>query len=72
MSEAAFEALVEEGYDPKYNARNIKRVIDQRLRLPLSRIVAQGTVSENESVYIDMVGGSFVFGAVPGVASAGA
>ena len=72
MSEAAFEALVDEGYDPKYNARNIKRVIDQRLRLPLSRIVAQGTVSENESVHIDRVDGSFVFGAIPGVASAGA
>jgi len=72
LSEAALEALVDEGYDPKYNARNIKRVIDQRLRLPLSRIVAQGTVSENESVHIDRVDGSFVFGAIPGVASAGA
>lgn len=73
LSDAAFEALVDEGYDPKYNARNIKRVIDQRLRLPLSRIIAQGTVGYFETVYVDLKDDDYTFGViVNGAAHAGA
>lgn len=56
------ESILAEGFDTKYNARNIKRVIDRRIRLPLSRIVAtqQCKAGASVSIAVDQDGG-FIF-----------
>lgn len=58
-------ALLKEGYDSKYNARNIKRVIDHRLRLPLARIMGGHQVSAMEAVLIGYEDAKFTFRALP-------
>lgn len=47
------QKLVDEGYDPKYNARNICRVIEQRIQTPLARLIASGAVAEKDEVIFD-------------------
>lgn len=68
VSPAAQTALLEEGYDPKYNAREIKRVVDQRLRLPLARLLGRAAVDVSEGIVIDYKGkhpdGKFEFFAI--------
>ena len=36
MTNAALSAIAEEGYDPTYGARPLKRVIQQRMQNPLA------------------------------------
>ena len=63
VSKAAQEALLTEGYDPKFNARNIKRTIDKQLRLPLARIIGNKSIQEDEDVAVDYIDGQYTFGA---------
>ena len=65
VTTAAQKALLEEGYDSKYNARNIKRVINQRLRLPMARVVSGNQVLSTEGVLIDVEDSKFTFRALP-------
>jgi ATP-dependent Clp protease ATP-binding subunit ClpB len=61
----AQRAMLDEGYDPKYNAREIRRTIDRHMRLPLARILASKQVLPTEIIYIDYRDGAYVFEAVP-------
>lgn len=61
VSDAALEAIVDEGYDPAYGARPLKRVVQQRLQNPLATEVLKGTLEERGGVRIDFRGGDFVF-----------
>jgi ATP-dependent Clp protease ATP-binding subunit ClpB len=73
VSEAAKAALVEEGYDPVYGARPLKRVIQRRLQNPLALAVLEGEYSEGDNVRAD-VGrdGQFTFERVPATEPVGA
>lgn len=57
--------LLTEGYDVKYNARNIKRTIDKRLRLPLARLIGGGQIGSTEGVLIDLEDDKLTFRALP-------
>ena len=48
-SDEAKNALVEEGYDPVYGARPLKRTITRRLENPVSRLVVSGELAEGGS-----------------------
>lgn len=61
VSPAAKRQLIEEGFDPKYNGREIRRVIEKRIGLPLATIIAQGLVKPAETVIIDYAR-KFTFG----------
>ena len=54
VSDAAKELLGEEGYDPTYGARPLKRVIQQRIENPLSSRILRGEFSEGDTVHIDV------------------
>jgi ATP-dependent Clp protease ATP-binding subunit ClpB len=56
VSPAAMKKLVEEGFDRKYNARELKRTIEKRVFLPLSRMVSSGQIYQNDVVVIDFDG----------------
>ncbi|NLW83093.1 MAG: ATP-dependent chaperone ClpB [Phycisphaerae bacterium] len=53
--------LMDEGYDPAYGARPLKRVIQQRLENPLATEILAGKFNEGDAVNIDTDGRAFVF-----------
>ncbi len=67
LTDAAREALVEEGHDPAFGARPLRRVIQRRLENPLSRELLSGRFAEGDCVMVDFVEGDFVFERRPGV-----
>lgn len=64
VSGPAKQAILDEGYDPKYNARNVKRVIERRVGKALSRIIATKQCKPKEEVLVDFKNGGFSFSAV--------
>jgi ATP-dependent Clp protease ATP-binding subunit ClpB len=61
ISAAARERLAEEGFDPAYGARPLKRTIQQRLANSLATAVLEQKVSASDVVEIDWNGHEFTF-----------
>jgi ATP-dependent Clp protease ATP-binding subunit ClpB len=61
LSERARDLLIEEGYDPTYGARPLKRTIQRRVLDPLAMRVLQGEFREGDRVRIDASGGDLQF-----------
>ncbi len=64
VTPAAQQLLGEEGYDPAFGARPLKRVIQQRIENPLARKILSGEYTEGDTVQIDVDAArhSFEFG----------
>ena len=69
VTDAARDAIAEEGYDPTYGARPLKRVIQQQLHNPLSTQILQGTIHEGSHITVDFDGDRFCIDSVNGVAT---
>jgi len=65
LTPAAREWLANEGYDPAYGARPLKRVIQRQVQDGLAEEVLAGTVSDGMHVTVDAGDGGLVL--VPGV-----
>ena len=61
LADAARDALVEEGYDPVYGARPLKRVIQTRIENPLATKLLAGEVGPGDEVQVDYGEGAFSF-----------
>ncbi|HVJ48578.1 ATP-dependent chaperone ClpB [Desulfitobacterium sp.] len=61
LSENALQQLAQEGYDPIYGARPLKRVIQQRLQNPLALKILQGEFKEGQSIQVDVNAEGFTF-----------
>jgi ATP-dependent Clp protease ATP-binding subunit ClpB len=61
VSEAARDAIAEEGYDPVYGARPLKRVIQQRIQNPLAVELLRGDFREGDNIQVDHRDGAFTF-----------
>jgi ATP-dependent Clp protease ATP-binding subunit ClpB len=59
VSDRAKQALAEEGYDPVYGARPLKRVISRRLESPISRLIVGGELADGGTVAVDYADGQF-------------
>jgi ATP-dependent Clp protease ATP-binding subunit ClpB len=57
MTDAARDLLVEEGYDPVYGARPLKRTLQRRVLDPLAMGVLQGDFNEGDTVIADAADG---------------
>ena len=53
VTEAAVDALAEEGYDPTYGARPLKRVIQRRLQDPIAMAILEGRFTDGDTVAVD-------------------
>jgi len=53
LTDKARDLLIEEGYDPVYGARPLKRTIQKRVLDPLALAVLQGEFKEGDTVTID-------------------
>jgi ATP-dependent Clp protease ATP-binding subunit ClpB len=61
LTDKAKDLLIEEGYDPTYGARPLKRTIQRRVLDPLAMRVLQGEFTEGNSIRIDASGGTLTF-----------
>ncbi|HEY4783538.1 MAG TPA: ATP-dependent chaperone ClpB [Chthoniobacterales bacterium] len=61
LSEAAKRLLAEEGYDPVYGARPLKRVVQRRLLDPLSLALLEGKFVPGDRIRADVEKGEIVF-----------
>jgi ATP-dependent Clp protease ATP-binding subunit ClpB len=64
LTDAALDALAEEGYDPHFGARPLKRTIQRRLQNPLAMRLLQGEFTPGQTVRVDHAGGQYTFAAV--------
>lgn len=62
VTEAARKQIADEGYDPVYGARPLKRVIQQRLQNELANAILGGDFAEGAKITIDAQNGDFTFG----------
>ena len=58
-SEAALDALADQGFDPDFGARPLKRLLSHTIETLISEKVIKGEVQEGDTVAIGMVGGQF-------------
>ncbi len=61
VTNAALSAIAEEGYDPTYGARPLKRVIQQRVQNPLAVEMLKQEFGEGSGVKIGYADGEFTF-----------
>jgi ATP-dependent Clp protease ATP-binding subunit ClpB len=60
LTPAALELIANEGYDPTYGARPLKRVIQRRIQDPLAMAVLDGHFREGDTVVVDAEKGELV------------
>ena len=61
VTEEARKLLAQEGYDPQYGARPLKRVLQQRLENPLALQLLEGKFPQGSHVVVDATGGKIAF-----------
>ncbi|OQX00048.1 MAG: ATP-dependent chaperone ClpB [Desulfobacteraceae bacterium A6] len=61
LSDAAVKLIVNEGYDPVYGARPLKRAIQRYIENPLSKEILKGAIRDGGSVKVDVKGDKLVF-----------
>ena len=60
ITPAALDLLADEGYDPVYGARPLKRVIQRRLQDPIAMAILEGRFREGDAIDVDVAGGELV------------
>jgi ATP-dependent Clp protease ATP-binding subunit ClpB len=60
LSDDARTLLAEEGFNPLYGARPLKRVIQNRLQDPLAEEILKGTLQEEQTVTVKAADGEFI------------
>jgi len=61
VSDDACQLIANEGYDPAYGARPVKRVIQQRLQNTLANEILADYFAEGDTIQIDAAADGFVF-----------
>jgi ATP-dependent Clp protease ATP-binding subunit ClpB len=61
LSRKALDALAEEGYDPQFGARPLKRTIQRRLQNPLAMKLLSGEFKPGQTIEVEAEQGEFVF-----------
>ena len=61
LTDAAKEQIAEQGFDPSFGARPLKRTIQRRVQDPLAMKILDGAVYNGDHVRIDFADGGFTF-----------
>ena len=61
VTEKAVEYIAEEGFDPQFGARPIKRMIQREVLNELAKELIAGTITSNDKITIDFDGEKIVF-----------
>jgi ATP-dependent Clp protease ATP-binding subunit ClpB len=65
LTEAAKDYIAQEGYDPVYGARPLKRFLQRHLESALSRQILAGSIPEGSRVKVDFKKGQLTFDSSP-------
>ncbi|NLY51888.1 MAG: ATP-dependent Clp protease ATP-binding subunit [Firmicutes bacterium] len=61
VSDAAKEILIDEGFDPDFGARPLRRAIQRLIETPLSEEILKGTFAEGDVIFVGAEDGELVF-----------
>jgi len=61
VTAAARRALADQGYDPIYGARPLKRVIQQQIANPLATELLKGEYQPQQTIHVDYLDDQFIF-----------
>lgn len=61
LTDHALAWFAEQGYDPQFGARPLKRLVQKKLLNELSKAILKGTVSNNQKIKVDEVDGVIFF-----------
>ena len=61
FSEYALDFLAENGYDPQFGARPLKRLIQKEIINPLSKKILGNDIDKEKPVLVDVFDGTVVF-----------
>ena len=61
FSEYALDYLAENGYDPQFGARPLKRLIQKEVVNQLSKKILAGSIDKSKPVLVDVFDGTVVF-----------
>jgi ATP-dependent Clp protease ATP-binding subunit ClpB len=61
LTDKARALLVEEGYDPAYGARPLKRTIQRKLLDPLALAMLQGAFTDGDTIRVEAAGDDLAF-----------
>ena len=56
LTEAARSHIATEGYEPKYGARSVKRLLNESVEQPLAAMIVAGELAQGASVVVDVSG----------------
>jgi len=62
ISEPAVDLIADQGFDPQFGARPIKRIMQRHVLNELSKMILSGQVSRDSSIKLDVKEGRLVFG----------
>ena len=60
LSENAKSFIIEEGYEPAYGARPLKRFVQKNVETLSARLILEGSVLEGNTILIDLEDGKLV------------
>ncbi|MEX2453849.1 MAG: ATP-dependent chaperone ClpB [Rhodospirillaceae bacterium] len=66
LDEAALRWLADQGYDPVYGARPLKRVIQRSLQNPLATMLLEGRIEDGDRVTVSAGADGLIIGGTPG------
>jgi ATP-dependent Clp protease ATP-binding subunit ClpA len=61
LTDAAKQVIVEEGWDPSFGARPLKRAIQRLIETPLAQHILEGEFSEGDTLLVDAQNEEIVF-----------
>jgi ATP-dependent Clp protease ATP-binding subunit ClpC len=71
FTEEVIELLAEEGFDPEFGARPLRRTIQRRVDNDLSRMVLEGSLNPDDKVIVGTEEGRLTFEVLEGAATVG-
>lgn len=61
LSEKAKMKLIEQGYDPEFGARPLRRILQTNIETPLAELIIQGNIKERSHIACNLENGLFCF-----------
>jgi len=61
ITETAAQFLAQEGFDPAFGARPLKRVLQRKVEDPIALAVLQGVYRDGDTITVDVVDGALTF-----------
>jgi len=60
VTEASKNRLADEGFDPAYGARPLKRIIQRELQNAVALKLLEGDFGEGDTIQVDHIDGEFI------------